>query len=94
MNKTALIITTIAALSAVTSVHAEDSYQQRVLFNPSENQLDAESRGHIMIYDGMQLSEVNRAMDEHYDRIENMMFVRTVIPIEFGDDEVEEDGCD
>ncbi len=94
MNKTALVITTIAALSAVTSVHAEDTYQQRVLFNPSENQLEAESRGHIMIYDGLALEEVNRAMDEHYDRIENMMFVRTVIPVEFGDDEVEDDGCD
>ena len=94
MKKLALIITATVALWAVTSVNAEDSYQMKVLFNPSENQLDAEARGHIMIYDGMQLAEVNRAMDEHYDRIENMMFVRTVIPVESGEVELEEDGCD
>lgn len=94
MLKTTVIIAAITALIAIKSAQAEDTYQYRVLFTPSENQLEAESRGHIMIYDGMQLSEVNLAMDEHYDRIENMMFVRTVIPVEFGDDEIEEDGCD
>jgi hypothetical protein len=33
-------------------------------------------------------------MDEQFQRIENMMFVRTQYIQEDGDIEVEEDGCD
>jgi hypothetical protein len=33
-------------------------------------------------------------MDEQFGRIENMMFVGTVIEREDGELEVEEDGCD
>ena len=37
---------------------------------------------------------VMRAMDEQYDRIDNMMFVGTVYEQEDGELAVEEDGCD
>jgi hypothetical protein len=47
-----------------------------------------------MIYDGLRYATVTRAMDEQFDRIENMMFVGTLIEREDGDFEVEEDGCD
>ena len=93
MKKTTLIFTAIATLTAINNAQAIDDYQYKVLFNPSEAQLEAEARGRIMIYDGLQLADVNRAMDGHYDRIENMMFVRTVHVQENGEYEVDDD-CD
>ena len=93
MKKTTLIFTAIATLTAISNARAIDDYQYKVLFNPSEAQLEAEARGRIMIYDGLQLADVNRAMDGHYDRIENMMFVRTVHVQENGEYEVDDD-CD
>ena len=71
-----------------------DKYQFQVLFEPTPDNLEAEARGRIMIYDGMKYATVNRAMDEQFERIENMMFVRTVYQQEDGELEVEEDGCD
>lgn len=81
-------------ISAFSSAEAVDEYQQKVLFSPSPSVLAAEARGRVMIYDGLRYATVTRAMDEQYDRIENMMFVGTLIEREDGDFEVEEDGCD
>jgi len=73
---------------------AYDEYQFKVLFTPSAAVLDAEARGRVMIYDGLRYATVTHAMDEQFDRIENMMFVGTVIEQEDGELAVEEDGCD
>jgi len=73
---------------------AVDEYQYKVLFSPSADILEAEARGRIMIYDGLHYTTVARAMDEQFNRIENMMFVGTLIEQEDGELEVEEDGCD
>lgn len=81
-------------ISLFSSARAVDEYQQKVLFSPSSSVLAAEARGRIMIYDGLRQATVTRAMDEQFDRIENMMFVGTVIEQEDGELEVEEDGCD
>ncbi len=94
MKKTLLMIAAIAGLATFNTSSARDDYQYKVLFEPGTGQLEAEARGRIMIYDGLYLDEVNLAMDQHYDRIENMMFVRTVIPTDSGVEELEEDGCD
>ena len=37
---------------------------------------------------------VNRAMDEQFDRIDNMMFVRTRYVEASGDHYIDDDGCD
>lgn len=56
---------------------ADQSFQYKTLFNPTPGQLRAEERGRVMIYDGLDNAAVERALDEHFDRIEHMMFIHT-----------------
>ena len=75
---------------------ANDSFQYNALFNPTTDQLKVEARGRVMIYDGLDNKVVERALDEQFDRIENMMFIRTRQTSSYDDDEedvVEDDGC-
>ncbi len=99
INKTGMsqYVTTLLALSFLASsasTIADNGYQQNVLFSPGPSILQAEAKGRIMIYDGLQNETIELAMNEQFDRIENMMFVRTQYLQEDGEYEVEEDGCD
>jgi hypothetical protein len=49
----------------------------RRLFDPTETELAAESGGRIYIYEGLRDIDVQRAMDQEFDRVEYMMFIRT-----------------
>jgi hypothetical protein len=51
-------------------------YQQRLLMNPTSSQLAAEERGRVHIYDSLEMNTINKALDQQFDRIENMMFIR------------------
>ena len=95
MNKRQMTIAALVlALSTVAlPASARDSYQERVLFSPSSEILQAEANGRIMIYDGLNNETVEKALDDQFDRIENMMFVRTVYVQENGEYEVDDD-CD
>ncbi len=84
----------LLALLATGLAGAADRYQYRVLFNPGSEILQAEQRGRIMIYDGLENELVERALNEQFGRIENMMFVRTRLEQPDGSFEVENDGCD
>jgi hypothetical protein len=96
------VIFTVLLLGFVGSTEAADSWQEKMLFNPSASQLELEKRGRIMIYDGLKDTQVTRAMDTQFDRIQSMMFVRTIATDskgetlrdeETGDVVVENDGC-
>ncbi len=52
-------------------------FQRNALFNPSQFQLQAETNGRVMIYDQMENTIVEAALDQQFNRIEHMMFVRT-----------------
>lgn len=101
---TGLITATVAALSLYTvksQADPADWYRQQ-LFEPTDRQLEMEQQGRVMIYDGLRDTEVLRAMEEQFDRVESMMFTGTVVTDEQGepvrDGEtgellVENDGC-
>ncbi len=78
-------------------------WQKKRLFNPTEAQRREEARGRIFIYHNLKRSDVSQAMDEHFDRIDSMMFTSTVITDDrgtvvrdgnTGEAVVEDDGCD
>jgi len=95
MNKRQMTTAVFVLMLSMVAIPASalDGYQQRVLFSPSSEILQAETRGRIMIYDGLKNETVEKALDNQFDRIENMMFVRTVYLREDGEYEVEDD-CD
>jgi len=76
-----------------TTASAADDFQQNALFNPSDALLKAESRGHVTIYDGLDDEVVERAFDEQFGRIDNMMFTRIRRPQPDGEIIEDDDGC-
>jgi len=87
--------TLLASLLALTTtpVFATGNYYENALLTPSDSLLRAESRGRIMIYDGLDIATVERAMDEQFERIDNMMFVGIRHPVSNGEAVTEDDGC-
>ena len=92
----------ILLLGFLVSAEARDNWQEQMLFNPSANQLKLEKDGRIIIYDGLKDTQVSQAMDTQFDRVQSMMFVRTVatdsegeimVDEETGEEIVEDDGC-
>ena len=58
----------------------EADWQLDRLYNPSNALLAAECRGRVTIYDGLDVDDVEHAMDGQFERIDSMMFVRTRHP--------------
>jgi len=74
----------------------------RRLFKPTQPERNQEEKGRIYIYDGLRDKDVERAMDEQFDRVQSMMFIREKKTDdrgqveknpETGADVVEDDGC-
>jgi hypothetical protein len=55
-------------------------WQKRRIFHPTTAELRREARGRVVIYDGMRVGDVRHALDSQFDRIDNMMFIRTRYP--------------
>lgn len=65
--------------------------EERMLLNPPA------SGGHaseVIIYSNVRNKTVNKALDQQFHRIENMMFVNTVIESDTGDYSLTDDECD
>ncbi len=99
----------LVSLVSMSHVHAAlgdpgaDDWQLRRLQHPTLAELRAERAGQIMIYDGLTDRQVARVMDNHFNRIQSMMFTDVVITGKDGspkEDPVsgtiltESDGCD
>ena len=104
MNKTfkSALLTGLLLLS-VEPWAAADEWQVRMLNQPSEAQLALEKKGRVFIYDGLTDVQVESALDQQFERMESMMFVRTIATDRNGDRltdpesgavVVEDDGCD
>lgn len=108
-NGSVLQVASMAICSGLASIPsagpASDNFnaiQLKNLFEPSQSQLRREANGHIYIYDSLTDRVVNQAMDQQFDRVQNMMFVGTIVTDDHGepavDDQgavlVEDDGCD
>lgn len=89
-----LFFTFLLTLPAGRVLAGDDDWQLRRLMQPTEQELARERSGRIFIYDGLHEKQVHRAMDQQFDRVGAMMFVRTRVETVAGDTEVEEDGCD
>lgn len=79
-----------------------ENWQLERLFNPGAQQLAQEKKGMIFIYDGLKSSDIDQVMNSQFDRIDNMMFTRTIITNEKGEPKrhrktgqmmIEDDGC-
>ena len=67
----------LTGLTGQTMAADMTEYFQNALFNPSKTLLRAEERGRVTIYDALQDTAVERALDTQFERIGHMMFVRT-----------------
>lgn len=87
-----------AALSGPTG----NEWQLKRLFAPTQRQLTQEAKGKVFIYYGLRDVDIERAMREEFNRVQNMMFAGTIITNEgepkkdvaSGDWLREDDGCD
>ena len=90
-----LMSTLLPPLATAAAAGAKDGFQYNALFNPTPARLRVEERGRVMIYDGLDDAAVERALDEQFDRIEHMMFIRTRQSSSDDDEEdtAGDDGC-
>ena len=94
----------IAFLIAAGAVNADElrDIELRRLLEPTPAELRAEHSGQVFIYEGLRDVDAEHAMDEEFERVESMMFIRVKITDEKGEVKkdpetgvayVEDDGC-
>jgi hypothetical protein len=96
------LIAGLLLASAISRAADVRDTELRRLFEPTQAELRGEADGRIYIYDGLQDTEVDRAMQEEFERVESMMFIREkqtdengeiLKDPETGEDVVQDDGC-
>lgn len=58
---------------------AIENWQNNRLFAPTPDQRAQEQKGAVVIYDGLTDTQVEKAINHNFDRIQNMMFTRIVL---------------
>ena len=80
-----------------------EAWQLGLINNPDDYMLKREAMGFVFIYDRLLDSQVDEILDNHFNRIDSMMFTRVKvtdskgdvqIDPETGDELTEDDGCD
>jgi len=97
MNVKTSIATWIAASllwSSVGWAGQTGDWQLSMLHEPSPAQLKTEERGRVFIYDRLNDTDVELAMNTQFDRLERMMFVRTQQTTQGNEVETADDDCD
>ncbi len=88
-----IVITIVTLWLSANRAEADTAtkWERHQLHQPSPKLLQMEKRGRVTIYDGLDNSDVDRAMDEQFDRIGSMMFIH----VRTNGDELDlDDGCD
>ena len=87
--------TFICGISFSSFLYASDisfsKIEEQMLLNPPA------SGGHtdeVIIYSNVRNRTVNQALDQQFHRIENMMFINTVVESDSGDYSLTDDECD
>jgi hypothetical protein len=79
----ALVAWTACALwpcAALAGGESKDDWQMQMLFEPTPEQLRIETqRDRVFIYSRVKDTDINRAMDEQFPRVQHMMFVNTLV---------------
>jgi hypothetical protein len=74
----------VALAAPVVAVDVRE-IELRRLFEPSAAEQQDEARGRVYIYDGLRDTDIERAMDQEFARIESMMFIRVKLTDEQGE---------
>lgn len=98
----ATMLMTMAPAQAAYSASVYERWQLKRLLQPGESQLKQEQKGKVFIYEGIKDKDISRVMGEQFDRVENMMFIGTIVTDEKGEPRtdpqtglalIEDDGC-
>ncbi len=105
VTRTSVIATLLLAISPVQAAFSQSIYERwqlKRLYEPARMQLILEQKGRVFIYEGLTDKQISRVMDQQFGRLENMMFIGTVVTNEQGEPKSdpktglimkEDDGC-
>ena len=95
IKHTTIAIIAICQLWAATALAGQEGdWQLEMIHDPSAAQIKVEERGRVYVYDRLGDADVELAMNMQFDRLDNMMFVRTKVETPKGETEAADDGCD
>ena len=89
--------------AASNSAPSLEQWQMDMIYDPGEHVLEREQKGFVHIYDGFDETQVDRILDEKFERIDHMMFTRVkqtdrsgeiLLDPQTGEALTEDDGCD
>ena len=90
LSVTSLVV--LLSWNAAVMSNSHTDWQLKRLYSPTAQELELE-RNKVFIYDGLYAYQVDKAMDNQFDRIDSMMFVRVKV-VEDGEEQQLKDGCD
>jgi hypothetical protein len=99
---TVISVTAILVGGRLASAADIADIELRRLFDPTDAELASEAEGRVYIYDGLTDRDIQQAMNEEFERVVNMMFIRTrktdetgqvKRDAETGEVKYEDDGC-